>query len=146
MSSTAEAELGALFINAKTAVLVHHTLKELGHPQPPTPIQTDNKTANDLLTNKIMPKALKAMDIGFHWLRCCDAQGQFRYYWRLGTQNLADYFTKHHPASHHKANRPTFLTLRKDPKYTKLFLTPQDKKPNVKCLTKLSATTNSFTK
>ncbi len=68
MSFAAEAELGALFINAKTAVSMHHTLKELGHPQPPTPMQTDNKTAHDLLTNKIMPKALKAMDMHFHWL------------------------------------------------------------------------------
>jgi hypothetical protein len=56
MSSAAEAKLGALFINAKTAVSMRHTLKELGHPQPRTPIQTDNKTANNLLTNKIMPK------------------------------------------------------------------------------------------
>jgi hypothetical protein len=86
-----EAELGALFINAKTAVSMCHMLKELGHPQPLTPRQTDNITANDLLTNKIMPKALKAMDMPFHWLHCCDAQGQFRYYWRPGTQNLADY-------------------------------------------------------
>jgi hypothetical protein len=29
------------------------------------------------LTNKIMPKALKAMDMQFHWLRCRDTQGQF---------------------------------------------------------------------
>ena len=63
MSSAAEAELGALFINAKTAVSMRNTFEELGHPQPRTPIQTDNKTANDLLTNKIMPKALKAMDM-----------------------------------------------------------------------------------
>ena len=52
MSSAAEAELGALFINAKTAVSMRHTLEELGHPQPRTPIQTDNKTAHDLRTNK----------------------------------------------------------------------------------------------
>jgi len=102
MSSAAEAELGALLINAKTAVSMRHTLEELGHPQPRTPIQMDNKTANNLLTNKIMPKALKAMDMQFHWLRCCGTQGQCRYNWRLGTQNLADYFTKHHPTSHHK--------------------------------------------
>jgi hypothetical protein len=57
MSSAMEAELGALFINTKPAISMHHTVKELGHPQPPTPIETDNKTANDLLTNKIMPKA-----------------------------------------------------------------------------------------
>ena len=93
-----------------------------------------------------MSKALKVMDMCFHWLQCCKAQGQFRYYWRLGTQNLEDYFTKHHPASHHKANRPTFLTLHKDPQYTKLFPLQQDKKPNVKSTTKLLTTTNSFTK
>jgi hypothetical protein len=45
MSSAAEAELGALFINAKTAVPMRRTLEELGHPQPPTPVQTDNSTA-----------------------------------------------------------------------------------------------------
>jgi hypothetical protein len=70
MSSAAEAELGALFINAKTAVSMRRTLEELGHPQPRTPIQTDNATAHALLTNKILPKALKAMDMRFHWLRC----------------------------------------------------------------------------
>jgi hypothetical protein len=115
MSSAAEAELGALYINAKTAVLMRHTLEELRHPQPLTLNQRDNKTANDLLTNKIMPKALKAIAMRFHWLRCRDAQGQFRYYWRPGTQNFADYFTKHHPASNHKASRPTYLTSSSDP-------------------------------
>ncbi len=34
MSSAVEAELGALFINAKAAVSMQWTLKELGHPQP----------------------------------------------------------------------------------------------------------------
>ncbi len=114
MSSAAEAELGALFINAKTAVSMRQTLIELGHPQPCTPMQTDNATAHALLTNKILPKALKAMDMRFHWLRCRDAQGQFCYYWRPGTQNLADYFTKHHPATHHKSVRPTILTAVND--------------------------------
>jgi hypothetical protein len=146
MSSAVEVELGALFINAKTAVSMRHTLEELGPPQPPTPMQTDNKTAHDLLTNKIMPKALKAMDMLFHWLQCRKAQGQFRYYWRLGTQNLADYFIKHHPASCHKANKPTFLTPREDPQYTKLFPLQQDKKPNVKSTMKPLTTTNSLTK
>jgi hypothetical protein len=147
MSSAAEAELGALFINAKTAVSMHHTLEEMGHSQPRTPIQTDNKTANDLLTNKIMPKVLKAMDMRFHWLRCHSAQGQFRYYWRPGTQNLADYFTKHLPASHHKAIRPTYLTSSSDPQYKKLFLTSPEKKSTVTIPTKASTTTTtSFVK
>jgi hypothetical protein len=75
MSSAAEAELGALFINAKTAIFMCTMLKELGHPQMQIPMQTDNSTAHALLTNKILPKALKAMDMQFHWLRCRNAQG-----------------------------------------------------------------------
>jgi hypothetical protein len=123
MSSAAEAELGALFINAKTALSMRTTLKELGHPQMQTPMQTNNSTAHALLANKILPKVLKALDMQFHWLRCHDAQGQFRYYWRPGTQNLADYWTKHHPASHHTAFCPKILTSPSDPKYTKLLTT-----------------------
>jgi hypothetical protein len=101
VSLAAEAELGTLFINAKMAVSLRRTLEEMGHSQSCTPIQTDNLTAHALLTNKILPKALKAMDMRFHWLCCFSAQDQYRYYWRPGTQNLADYWTKHHPAKHH---------------------------------------------
>ena len=137
-------------------------LIKLGHPQPHTPIQTDNATAHTLLANMILPKALKAMDMRFHWLRCRDAQGQFWYYWRPGTQNLADYFTKHHPATHHKSVRPTILTAGNDPEYRKLFVTQESATPrqtNIKSSgnkkelmkiqgapTKTSVITNSFVK
>jgi hypothetical protein len=137
MSYAAEAELGTLFIKAKTTVSMRQILMELGHPQPRTPMQTDNATAHTHLTNKILPKALKAMDMRFHWLRCCNTQGQFRYYWRPGTQNFADYFNKHHPTSHHKSVCPTILTPANDPKYTKLFkttTTPIMFEPQIKTL------------
>ena len=45
MSSAAEAELGALYINAREAIPLRHLLEELGHTQPPTKIQIDNSTA-----------------------------------------------------------------------------------------------------
>ncbi len=120
MSLAVEAKLGALFINAKTAVSMQCKLEELGHPQPWTTIQTDNSTVHALLTNKILPKALKAMDMQFHWLRCRSAQDQYRFYWRPGTQNIADYWAKHHPASHHKSFCPQILTSATDPEYQKL--------------------------
>ena len=91
MSSAAEAELGALFINAKTAVSVRKMLEEMGHPQSPTPIQTNNTTVHGVLTNKIRPNATKAMDMRFHWLRCREGQQQLRYLWRPRRTNLADY-------------------------------------------------------
>eukprot|EP00957_Ditylum_brightwellii_P073612 5593841-Ditylum_brightwellii.AAC.1 len=48
MASTAEAELGALFKNAKEAVALRTTLQELGHQQPLTPIQVDNSVAHGI--------------------------------------------------------------------------------------------------
>ena len=110
MSSAAEAELGALYVNASQAVAIRQLLHEMGHKQPRTPIQTDNSTALGVVTNNIQPRRTKSMDMRFYWLRCRDAQGQFRYYWRPGPTNRADYYTKHHPASHHIEKRPTILT------------------------------------
>jgi hypothetical protein len=45
MSSAAEAENGAVFINAKEGAVIRTTLEELWNPQPPTPMETDNTTA-----------------------------------------------------------------------------------------------------
>jgi hypothetical protein len=70
MSSAAKAELGALYINARKAVLQCQTLAEMGHKQPPTPMQTNNSTALGVVNNNIQPRCTKAMDMRFHWLRC----------------------------------------------------------------------------
>jgi len=110
MSSAAEAELGALYINAREAVPMRVTLWEMGHPQPPTPIQTDNTTALGVIMNNIQPRRTKAMDMRFHWLRCREAQQQFRWYWRAGPTNEGDYYTKHFCAAHHVHKRPEILT------------------------------------
>eukprot|EP00804_Cyclotella_cryptica_P018243 CCRYP_005972-RK/>CCRYP_005972-RK protein AED:0.51 eAED:0.38 QI:0/-1/0/1/-1/0/1/0/146 len=110
MSSAAEAELGALYINAREAIPIRHLLTELGHAQPPTPIQIDNSTALGVVTNTIQPKRTKAMDMRFHWLRCRTNQKQFRTYWRAGATNLADYVTKHHAPIHHRTVRALYLT------------------------------------
>jgi len=95
-------------------VYIRQILTELGHQQPKTPIQTDNSTAEGVINSKIQPKRTKAMDMRYHWLRDREAQGQFRIYWRPGKTNLADYFTKHHPPSHHVNVRSIFLTKVKD--------------------------------
>jgi hypothetical protein len=53
MSLVAEAEAGALYINCREAIPAHHTLKFMGHPQSPTPMQTDNTTALGIVNNNI---------------------------------------------------------------------------------------------
>jgi hypothetical protein len=110
MSSASKAELGALCINAREAIPMRYLLEEMGHKQPPTPIQTDNSTAHGVVTHNIQARCTKAMDMRFHWLRCRDSQGRFRYYWRPGPANRADYWTKHHSAAHHIEKCPSILT------------------------------------
>ena len=52
MTSAAEAEMGALYINAREAIPMRITLEEMGHRQPPTPMQTDNTTALAVITKR----------------------------------------------------------------------------------------------
>jgi hypothetical protein len=111
MSLAAEAELGALYINAHKAIPMRQLLTEMGHIQPRTPIQTNNSTACGVVNSNIQPWQTKAMDMRFHWLRCREAQHRFRFYWAPGKSNLGDYWTKHHCAAHHIEKRPTILTL-----------------------------------
>jgi hypothetical protein len=110
MASAAEAELGVLYLNAKEVVYLRQILIEMGHPQPQTPIQTDNTTAVGVTNKKIQPKRTKAMDMQFHWLRDRESQDQFKIFWQPGKTNLADYFTKHHPPNHHTNVKAEFLT------------------------------------
>ncbi len=110
MSSAAEAEMGALFINAKEAVHMRRILSKMGHSQPRTPIQMDNSTAEGVINSRFRPKRTKAMDMRFEWLLDRERQGQFKIYWKPGKTNLADFFTKHHPPSHHRNVRGEFLT------------------------------------
>ena len=79
MSSTAEVEMGALFINYREAIPERHALKAMGHEQPPTPMQTNNTTAHGVVTNNIASKRLKSMDMKLHWLQCRISQKQFRH-------------------------------------------------------------------
>ena len=68
LSSAAEAELAALFHNGKEACPIRITLEEMGHPQPPTPIVTDNSTAvgiaNDTVKQK-KPKQWTCVSTGY---------------------------------------------------------------------------------
>ena len=63
-----------------------------------------------VVNSRVRPKRTKSMDMHFEWLLNRERQGQFKIYWRPGKTNLADYFTKHHPPSHHQNVRGEFLT------------------------------------
>eukprot|EP00978_Attheya_sp_CCMP212_P016491 scaffold43259_cov66-Attheya_sp.AAC.4 len=109
ISSAAEAECGALFLTAKEGKVDCTTLVEMGHPQPSTPIQIDNTTTLGIVHSNIRQRRSKAMDMRFYWVQDRVRQGHFNVYWRPGSTNLANYFTKHHPPSHHWRMRSTYL-------------------------------------
>eukprot|EP00804_Cyclotella_cryptica_P004234 CCRYP_014561-RA/>CCRYP_014561-RA protein AED:0.46 eAED:0.44 QI:0/0/0/1/0/0/2/0/303 len=104
MSSAAEAALGTLYINAREAVPQRHLLKELGHPQPPTPIKLRTPQLLALSPTSSNPNAPK------QWIWASVGSIVFHTYWRAGATNLADYVTKHHPSIHHQSIRHIYLT------------------------------------
>ena len=110
MASAAEAEIGGLFINGQEASYIRNILREMGHPQDgPTPIVTDNSTAHAFANSTMKIKRSKAMDMRFYWIRDREQQQQIKVFWQKGEDNLADYFTKHHPPAHHQKMRPIYL-------------------------------------
>jgi hypothetical protein len=110
MSSASETKLAALYYGCKQAAPIRVTLKEMGHPQPaPTPVTTNNITDWGLTMSTMMPKASKSNDQWINWLKCHNAQRQFKYLWRKGILNRADYTSKHHPARHHQNVRPFYV-------------------------------------
>jgi hypothetical protein len=77
MSSAAEAEIGAVFIYDKEGAVLRTTFEELGHPQPPTPMETDNNTTTGYSNGTIKQKHTKSMDMRFYWIKDRMKQGQF---------------------------------------------------------------------
>ena len=60
LSSSAESEVAGIYHNAGMAIPIRHILKALNHPQPPTPLKTDNSTATGFVYDNIHQKRSKA--------------------------------------------------------------------------------------
>ncbi len=65
VASAAEAKTRALFLNCKKATIFRFTLKEMGHPQPPTPIHCNNLTAAGITNNTIKCQQSRSMEMVF---------------------------------------------------------------------------------
>jgi hypothetical protein len=61
VSSVAEAEFGALFVNAKEGTVTHTPLAEMGHNQDSTELTTDNTTTDGIINKTVQQKRSKAM-------------------------------------------------------------------------------------
>ena len=76
-------------------------LIEMGHAQPSTPAVTYSATGDGFDNDNIRQRRSRSIDMRFYWVRDRVRQGKFLVYWIAGKHILADYFTKHHPTSHH---------------------------------------------
>ena len=104
-----ETEVAATFYYAKEALPFRVTLSEMGHPQPPTPMEVENETAIGFLEITMKQKRIKAIDIRFYWVKDRVNQNQFMIYWRPGANNVRDYVSKHYSPAHHQTMRPIFF-------------------------------------
>jgi hypothetical protein len=106
VSSVADAEFGALFVNAKEGTVTRTTLDEMGHNQDAIELKTDTTTADGIINNTVQQKRSKAMDMKFYWVKDRVEQNQFSVGRAPGDTNMGDYFTKHHSPAHQKCMRP----------------------------------------
>ena len=127
-ASAAEAELGALFLNAQEAKIMRITLEELGHPQPPTPIHIDNTCVVGIVNNTIKRQRSRSMEMRYFWLLDGAAQKYFSFLHHPGQENLGDFQTKaftSKDAQHaqpfyvHEKNFPQKISPRINDKYLK---------------------------
>ena len=110
-SSAAEAELGALFLNTKQARIFRLALEELGHPQPPTPVHCDNTTATDIANDTVKKHRSRSMEKNYFWVTDQVRRKHIDVRHHPGKENLADYPSKNHDASHHRDVRPWMLHI-----------------------------------
>ena len=110
VASSAEAETAGGFHNAQVAIPIRYMLEQLGHPQRPTLIKTDNATTYyNFIHNNINQKRSKSWDMRLYWLRDKKQQNQFLFHWEKGENNKGDYYTKHHTEKYHKSIRATYV-------------------------------------
>ncbi len=111
----AEAELGALFLNAQEAKVLQLTLLEHGHSQPLTSIHINNTTTVGIINNMIKRQRSPAMEMRYFWLLDGKTQKYFKFYYQPGQENLGNYPSKHHTADIHQHVRPYYVHTDKSP-------------------------------
>ena len=114
--SAAEAELGALFVNAREAKIIRLTLLEMGYPQPCTPIHVDNTTVTGIVNNTIKRQRSRAMEMRYFWLLQQEQQKIFKFIYQPGQENLANYYTKAFTGKEMLRQRPFYVHMKESPR------------------------------
>ena len=115
VASAGEAELASAFGNAKIGHDERTILRNLGYPQPPTPIFCDNECTIGLAHDVVRKKQSKSMDLRWDWLRDRVAQNMFILPYIRSLLNPADFFTKALPVYRHNELAPLYVSYPPSP-------------------------------
>ena len=69
MGSASESETSGAHVNARGGIFERTYLMEMDHPQEATSLQLDNTTAHGIITEQLMPRRSKSIDMRFYWTR-----------------------------------------------------------------------------
>jgi hypothetical protein len=117
VASAAEAKLGALYHNCQMGIIFRLTLKEMGHPQPKTPVHCNNVTAVGKANSSIKRQRSRSMGMRFVWVGDKIAQNMYDVSWHPRMENLADYQSKHHIGPDHIRVRLWYIHMENSPQY-----------------------------
>ena len=67
------------------------TLSEIGHQKPPTPVATDNTSANSMFNGMAKQKRTRAIDMRIYWVRDRIQKNHFHIFWEEGKKNPAEF-------------------------------------------------------
>ena len=69
----------------------------------------DNICTDGIINGTMKKLRSKAIGMSFYWLNYCECQRKFHIHWRRGTDNLANYFTKHHSPTHNRLMHSKYI-------------------------------------
>ena len=78
VAGSTEAETRALFHNAQITHPTWYLFQQMGHPQSPTHLKTDNKTVYAFALQEMRHKKSKAWDMCLWWLKDKIAEQNFK--------------------------------------------------------------------
>ena len=113
-------------MNTKQARIFRLALEELGHPQPPTPINCDNETAVGICNSMVKRQRLRSMEMRYFWVGDQVKNGVVSVQWAPGAENMGDYTTKHFTTPHHTRFRPLYIHMPNSPRELPRVMTPRD--------------------
>ena len=109
MASAMEAEIAAMFMNARLVAEFRQALEDMGHPQPPAVARAGSEAGCGVLNGTMRQRRSKVAGMSLSWLKGRRERGQLKAGRAPGPASRAGCAAKNHPGPHHQLVRPMQL-------------------------------------